>query len=167
MTARPRTMDRPLSSVERRRRHVSRIGVPAGAALIAIVVFVGFFYRSQRLVVASSDVTSAKVTETLFVDGVTSIAVVETLKNSYLTSSTGGQVAQVFKRPGEEVKEREPILRLRNPQLELNYIARRTEVTQQIANLQTLMLQYEQQNMFYSTSLIQAEKQLPRRAGRL
>ena len=133
-------MDRPLA----RRRITPRMlvgGAASVAALAAAWMLLQQPERSFRL--DASRVTISTVTTAPFHDFIPLRGKVVPLVSVVLDAVQGGRVEEVLAEAGQHVVAGQRLIRLSDPQLELDAIARETQVIAQINSQQSLQLNFE------------------------
>jgi len=135
------TMDRPLG-----RRGFARPLLLAGTVVAAGSVAVGWMAlnSSERtLRMDASKITIATVTAAPFHDFIPLRGWVAPVDSIVLDAELGGRVEQVLAESGQRVSAGQPLVRLSDPQLELDAIARETQVIEQINAQRAQQLTFE------------------------
>ena len=116
-----------------------------GAALIARSSLFWFFAPSANSqTVAAARLTISTVTQGRFDDFLPLRARVEPLVTVFLDAVEGGRVEQVLVEDGAMVQQGQMLAVLSNSDLQLNVLARQTEVTQQINSMRSQELALNQ-----------------------
>ena len=149
------SMDRP-----RAKRRVPRAALYAAAALAAGSVAVAWLVLNpaeRTLRVEASKITVATVTAAPFHDFIPLRGQVVPLDSIVLDAVLGGRVEEVLAEAGQRVTAGQPLLRLSDPTLELEAIARETQVIEQINNQRSLQLNFEQTKTADAKAVADAE----------
>jgi len=113
------------------------------ASLFLIALFV-FLIRGERVYELSKDrVLLAKVEARLFEDVISFQARVEPEVSFSLDAVEGGTVQEIFVEAGQAVEAGQPLLRLANTTLMLDFMNRETQIVEQINNLRNTRMQLE------------------------
>jgi HlyD family secretion protein len=128
----------------------------AGAILIALLFyFLAPGANSQTI--EASRVTISTVERGRFDDFLPLRARVEPLVTVFLDAVEGGRVEQVMVEDGASVQAGQLLAVLSNSDLQLNVLARRTEVTQQINSMRSQELALSQTRLANERAIIEAE----------
>ncbi|NVK04309.1 MAG: HlyD family efflux transporter periplasmic adaptor subunit [Flavobacteriia bacterium] len=84
---------------------------------------------------------------------------VQPLQSIFITATEGGTVQEIFVEDGAMVEQGDPLLRLTNANLMLDFMNRETQIIEQINNLRNTRLQIEQNKRTQSQQLIDADYQ--------
>lgn len=134
-------MDRPLN-----RRRIARpmlVGATVVMASLAGLSWWVMHPAGRVLTIETSKVTISTVRTAPFHDFIPLRGQVVPLDSIVLDAVQGGRVEQVLAEAGERVAAGQPLIRLSDPQLELDAIARETQVIQQIDDQQAQQLSFE------------------------
>ena len=157
-------MDRPITPS----RHGKRVRYALAAAGVAILVFLFLLFapdsRSQS--VAADRIALATVTRGQFEDFVPLRARVTPLVTVYLDAVEGGRVDRVMVEDGAMVAAGQLLAVLSNSDLQLNLLARQTEVAEQINSMRNQELALAQTRLQNERALIEADL-LTKKAQRL
>jgi HlyD family secretion protein len=85
----------------------------------------------------------------------------------YLDAVEGGQVTHVYAEAGASVEAGEPLARLKNTNLQLEVIGREAQLTEQLNNLSSTSLSFEQNRLRHRRELIELEYRIERLARHL
>ena len=135
-------MDRPR--VKRRFPRPIWVGVALSAALTAGVAWFALHSGERALRLPISRITVSSVTTAPFQDFIPVRGRVEPLASVVLDAVQGGRVEEVLAEAGQKVVAGQPLIRLSEPSLELEAIARETQIIEQINNQRSLELNFEQ-----------------------
>lgn len=134
-------MDRPLN-----RRRITRPMLVGAAVVLAGLAGSSWWLMQPAgrvLTIEASKVTISTVRTAPFHDFIPLRGQVVPLDSIVLDAVQGGRIEQVLAEAGERVAAGQPLIRLSNPQLELDAIARETQVIQQIDDQQAQQLSFE------------------------
>lgn len=134
-------MDRPIA-----RRRVTRPMLLGGAVSLTAVAAAGWMLlhpaeRTFRM--EASKITISTVATAPFHDFIPLRGKVVPLVSIVLDAIQGGRVEEVLAEAGQQVVEGQPLIRLSDPTLELDAIARETQVIGQINSQRSLQLSFE------------------------
>ncbi|POA99702.1 efflux transporter periplasmic adaptor subunit [Chromobacterium sinusclupearum] len=118
------------------------------AGLAALLLALGgaaawWAWQPSGLRVAASELQIATVTQGRFSDEVILRATVQPAQSVLLDLVEGGRVDEVLVHDGDKVKAGQVLLRLSNPQRQLDLLARKSDLAQQYANLSSTREQLE------------------------
>ncbi len=155
-------MDRKIELPQWRKR-LPLIAGAAGAVVVgalAIFMFAGSAARTVKI--EGTTVTMAEAVNGAFEDFVPIRGRVTPLKTVYLDAMEGGRVEKLYVEDGAEVKAGDVLVDLSNTQLQLEVLARETDVAQQTNNARTLELSLTQSRLDHRRDLVEAEYQVKR-----
>ena len=139
----------PVSGMDRQRprRRWTRNRLLAGAAVLLLAGGVGLFAadrggRSLRL--DRDKLTIGTVTQDVFHDSIPVRGEVQALESVVLDTTEAGRVEEILVEAGQNVAAGQPLVRLSNTDLQLETIARETQIIEQINNQRNVQLQFEQ-----------------------
>lgn len=107
----------------------------------AISLFLGL--RKSRFTIPQDRVRMVEVRQDLFEDVISFQARVEPEVSFSLDAVEGGTVQEIFAEAGQTVKAGQPLLRLVNTSLMLDFMNRETQIIEQINNLRNTRMQLE------------------------
>jgi len=134
-----------------------KLAAGAAAVLLLIALFYVFGPRVNSQTVPVSRLTVSTVTQGRFDDFLPLRARVEPLVSVYLDAVEGGRVEQVLVEDGAMVSQGQMLAVLSNSDLQLNVLARQTEVTQQINSMRSQELALSQTRSANERAVIEAE----------
>jgi HlyD family secretion protein len=134
-------MDRPIPKRWGTRRTL--VGVAVLATGLAAIVWLELSRSERTLTVEASRITISTVAAAPFHDFIPLRGRVVPLNSVVLDAIQGGRVEQVVAEAGQRVVAGQPLIRLSDPELELDAIARETQVIEQINNQRSLQLNFE------------------------
>lgn len=134
-----------------------KIAIAAGATLIAALLFWFLAPSANSQTVEAARLTISPVTQGTFDDFLPLRARVEPLVTVYLDAVEGGRVERILVEDGAMVQQGQLLAVLSNSDLQLNVLARQTEVTQQINSMRSQELALNQTRLNNERALIEAE----------
>lgn len=149
MSAMDRAVARPLVS-----RQTLIIG---GAAAALFIVFAFGYVRfglSSSLAVDGERIMVAEVTQAAFREYIPVTGNVAPARTVYLDAVEGGQVTDVLAEEGQMVEAGQPLLELKNTNLQLQVVEAESRLTEQVNNLNTSRLSFEQNQLRHQRDLI-------------
>jgi HlyD family secretion protein len=148
-------MDRVVARTGLDRR--IKLGLAALAVVALIVLFYLFMPAANSQTVPASRLTVSTATRGRFDDFLPLRARVEPLLTVYLDAVEGGRVERVVVEDGAMVQRGQLLAILSNPELQLNVLARQTEVTEQINNMRSQELSLNQTRLANERARIEAD----------
>lgn len=134
-----------------------KIGIGAALVLLATALFWYLAPSANSQTVEAARLTISPVTQGRFDDFLPLRARVEPLVTVYLDAVEGGRVERVMVEDGTMVQQGQLLAVLSNSDLQLNVLARQTEVTQQINSMRSQELALNQTRLSNERALIEAE----------
>jgi len=134
-----------------------KIGLGAVGLLLLLAIFYYFMPSANSQTVPLSRLTISPVTQGRFDDFLPLRARVEPLVTVFLDAVEGGRVERVLVEDGTVVQQGQLLAVLSNPELQLNVLARQTEVTQQINNMRSQELALNQNRLANERARIEAD----------
>jgi HlyD family secretion protein len=134
-----------------------KIGLGAIGLLLALGLFYYFAPSANSQTVPAARLTISPVTQGRFDDFLPLRARVEPLVTVFLDAVEGGRVEQILVEDGTVVQQGQMLAVLSNPELQLNVLARQTEVTQQINNMRSQELSLNQNRLANERARIEAD----------
>ena len=156
----------PLSPMDKRVKPplVTRQQAIVGAAIAALIIVTGVFYvrygLNSTLSVAGERLTVATAQNAVFQEYVPVTGNIEPATTVYLDTVDGGQVTQVFVEEGQMVEEGQPLLELKNTDLQLRLVEAEARLTEQQNSLNTRRLSAEQEDLRLEEELIRLAEQV-------
>ena len=148
-------MDREVQS--RRLGTRARIALGAGGLVVLLALFWYFMPASNSQTVDAGRLTIANVTQGRFDDFLPLRAQVQPSLTVYLDAVEGGRVERLLVEDGAMVTQGQLLAELSNSDLQLNVLARQTEVTQQINNMRSQELSLNQNRLANERARIEAD----------
>jgi HlyD family secretion protein len=134
-----------------------KIGLGAVGLLLLLALFYYFAPNANSQTVPASRLTISPVTQGRFDDFLPLRARVEPSVTVFLDAVEGGRVEQVLVEDGTVVRQGQMLAILSNPELQLNVLARQTEVTQQINNMRSQELALNQNRLANERARIEVD----------
>jgi HlyD family secretion protein len=134
-----------------------KIGLGIVGLLLLLATFYYFAPSANSQTVPVSRLTISTVTQGRFDDFLPLRARVEPSVTVFLDAVEGGRVEQVLVEDGTVVQQGQMLAVLSNPELQLNVLARQTEVTQQINNMRSQELALNQNRLANERARIEAD----------
>jgi HlyD family secretion protein len=135
----------------------AKIALGAAAILVAALLFYLWAPSANSQTVPASRLTISPVTQGRFDDFLPLRARVEPLVTVFLDAVEGGRVERVMVEDGAMVQAGQLLAVLTNADLQLNVLARQTEVTQQINSMRSQELALAQSRLANERSRIEAD----------
>jgi HlyD family secretion protein len=157
-----------LSPMDRRleRRIVTPTRALAALAALAVSALAGYAYveygLSRTLGVDPERLAFSTVTYGLFRDYIPITGNVVPRTTVFLDAVEGGQVTDVYVEAGAIVEAGEPLVRLKNTNLQLEVIGREAQLTEQLNNLSSTRLSFEQNRLRHRRELIDLDFEIDR-----
>lgn len=126
---------------------------------IPVVLLLGYFVytsltKKRSLTVKRSEISIKKVENIYFEDFIVFQAKVAPLNAMLLTITEGGSVKEIYVENGDSVKKGQLLVKLYNPNTELNYMQQETAIVEQINNLNKAKLDLRNQELNLAKDLI-------------
>ena len=134
-----------------------KAAIGAGIVLIAALAFYWFAPTANSQSVAAERLTVSTVAKGRFDDFLPLRARVTPLVTVFLDAVEGGRVEQVLVEDGAMVQQGQLLAVLSNSDLQLNLLARQTEVTQQINSMRSQELALSQNRLANERAIIEAD----------
>ncbi|MCF8242584.1 MAG: efflux RND transporter periplasmic adaptor subunit [Melioribacteraceae bacterium] len=146
-------MDRKL---EKKNWTIKKVVYYTGGAIFVLFVLYIFVFSdsSSRLNVDSERITISTVKFGPFNENTPITGTVQPIETYYLDVTEGGRVMEKFVQEGAYLEEGDPIIRLDNAQLRLSIIYNEANVFQQINNLRSTRLSFEQNKLSLKKQLL-------------
>jgi HlyD family secretion protein len=138
----------PAAGMDRKRprRRRTRNRLLSGAAVLLLAGSVAYFAASQgarSLRLDRDKLTIGTVTQDVFHDSIPVRGEVQALDSVVLDTTEAGRVEEILVEAGQTVAAGQPLVRLSNTDLQLETIARETQIIEQINNQRGIQLQFE------------------------
>jgi HlyD family secretion protein len=159
-------MDRKIDPRSPVRRRLALALVVVLAAAVATAAYVRFGL-SRTLVVSTDRVVIATVAPGVFDEYIPATASVVPRTTAYLDAVEGGQVAEVLVEEGAFVERGQPLVKLKNTNLQLEVLGRQAQLMEQLDRLNSTVLSFEQARLGHEHDLIEASAQIRQLSQRL
>lgn len=139
----------PVPGMDRKRprKRWTRGRLLAGAAVLLLAAGVGLVVANQgtrSLRLDRQKLTIGTVTEDVFHDSIPVRGEVQALESVVLDTTEAGRIEEILVEAGQTVVAGQALVRLSNTDLQLETIARETQIIEQINNQRGIQLQFEQ-----------------------
>jgi HlyD family secretion protein len=139
----------PATGMDRKRprRRFSRNRLLAGAAVLLLAAGIGFVAThqgSRSLRLDRDKLSIGTAAQDVFHDVIPVRGEVQALDSVVLDTTEAGRVEEILVEAGQTVTEGQPLVRLSNTDLQLETIARETQIIEQINNQRGIQLSFEQ-----------------------
>ena len=134
-----------------------KLALGALGLLLLLAIFYYFVPSANSQTVPASRLTISTVTQGRFDDFLPLRARVEPSVTVFLDAVEGGRVERILVEDGTVVQQGQLLAVLSNPELQLNVLARQTEVTQQINNMRSQELALNQNRLANERARIEAD----------
>lgn len=144
-------MDKQLQPKNKTRKRMLLWGIPVlclcGIALMSLT-------RKKQVNLKAETVRVKTVTKGNFEDVVLFNSTVEPKTSVLINVIQGGAVSEVYVESGQRVKKGDPLLRVYNPNAELNYLTQETAIVEQINNLRNIRVSIKNQQLNLDQQLL-------------
>ena len=153
--------DPPLSAMDRKitksRVTVRRLLLAGGAALLtAVGAYVpGALERNQAASIGQDRLSISAARVMPFVERIPLTGRIVPRRTVFLDVVDGGQITAVYIEAGAMVAEGQPLLEMKNTRLQLDVIGREAQLTEQINDLSTTRLAFEQDRLSHAREIIE------------
>ena len=110
--------------------------------------------RKSQINIKRVDLSIRKVTSGDFEDVILFNSTVEPKTSVLVNVIQGGSVAEIFVESGQKIKKGTPLLRVYNPNAELNYLTQETAIVEQINNLRNIRVNIKNQQLTLDQQLL-------------
>ena len=137
----------------------NRVKIAIGAALLLLVALLFYLFApsANSQSIAADRLTISTVEKGRFDDFLPLRARVTPLLTVYLDAIEGGRVEKVLVEDGTIVRKGQPLAILSNAELQLNVLARQTEVSREVNSMRSLELALAQTRMQDERAVIEAQ----------
>ena len=134
------------------------VGIPLGVMVLLYLIVSSTGTRSLR--VDPDRLSIGEVKRGVFADNIPVTGNIEPLQSIFITANEGGNVEEIFVDDGVMVNKGDPLMRLANSNLMLDFMNRETQIIEQINNLRNTRLTIEQNKRSLNDQLIDVDYQL-------
>lgn len=148
--------------IKKKKWTTKKIAGYAGIAVFAFFIIYLLFLRdkSSRLYIDPSRLTIAEVKQEPFQEFIPVDGVVQPIRTVYIDAVQGGRVEAIYVTDGSVLQAGDSILRLSNPNMELDYMNRETQMYEVINNLQNTKLNMEQRKFTLEKQILDINYQI-------
>ena len=148
--------------IKKKKWTTKKIAGFAGIAVFAFFIIYLLFLRdkSSRLYIDPSRLTIAEVRQEPFQEFIPVDGVVQPIRTVYIDAVQGGRVEAIYVTDGSVLEAGDSILRLSNPNMELDYMNRETQMYEVINNLQNTKLNMEQRKFTLEKQILDINYQI-------
>ncbi len=118
--------------------------ISLGLLVLILLSLWAFGSREKTYRVERSKLSYAKVTRTDFQDMISFQGTVEPIKTMQLDATEGGVVEEIYVEDGSMVSVGQPLMRMSNTALRLDFMNRETQIVEQINNLRSTRINLDQ-----------------------
>ena len=148
-------MDREVAS--RKLSPKMKLGLAAGGLVLLLAIFWWFMPAGNSQTVDGARLTIGSVTQGRFDDFLPLRAQVQPSQTVFLDAVEGGRVERVLVEDGAMITQGQVLAEFSNSDLQLNVLARQTEVTQQINSMRSQELALNQTRLANERARIEAD----------
>ena len=144
-------MDKQIQPKQKRTKKMALIGIPLLALLVITVLNMT---RKKQVNLEKTSLAIREVTKGNFEDVVLFNSVVQPKTSVLINIVEGGSISEVFAESGQMVKKGDSLLRVYNPNAELNYLTQETAIVEQINNLRNIRVNIKNQQLNLNEQLL-------------
>ena len=144
-------MDKQITPKRKRTKKIALVGIPV---LILLIITVLNMTRKRQVNLKKESLTIREVTKDNFEDVILFNSLVRPKTSVLINIIQGGSVSEVFIESGQTVKKGDPLLRVYNPNAELNYLTQETAIIEQINNLRNIRVNIKNQQLNLNEQLL-------------
>ncbi|WP_420572626.1 efflux RND transporter periplasmic adaptor subunit [Kordia sp.] len=144
-------MDKQLKPKNKKTKRMLVWGIPA-------VVLIGLIFmsatRKKQVNIDKETISIKNITKGDFEDVLLFNSTVEPTTSVLINVIQGGSVSEVFVESGQKVTKGTPLIRVYNPNAELNYLTQETAIVEQINNLRNIRVSIKNQQLNLDEQLL-------------
>ena len=160
-------MDRRVDPRPRRlRRRLAFTAAALAAVAVSAAAYVHFGLM-QAAVVNADRIALSTVRSAVFDEYIPATARVAPRTTAYLDAVEGGQVAEVLVEEGALVRRGQPLVRLKNTNLQLEVLGRQAQLMEELDRLNATILAFEQARFAHEHDRIETASQIEQLSQRL
>lgn len=144
-------MDKQLQPKNKKTKRIMLWGIPA---LLLVSIILMNATRKKQVNLDRETVSIKEVLKGDFEDVLLFNSTVEPKTSVFINVIQGGSVSEVFVESGQIVKKGTPLLRVYNPNAELNYLTQETAIVEQINNLRNIRVSIKNQQLNLDEQLL-------------
>lgn len=148
--------------IEKKRWTWQKVGIYAGIAIVAAFIISAIWKDSgtSKLNVETERLLTDTIHKGIFQEIIPVTGIIQPIKTVFIDAVEGGRVEEKFVEDGAMMKQGQPILRLSNPDLQLNYLNQEANTVAQINQIRNTSLLMEQQSLSLREQALDVEYQL-------
>lgn len=132
----------------------------SAVGVLALIMWAYSFSLKKSVRVEKDKMLIGEVSFGDFEDVILQSAGVEPLSSMYVNSLQGGVVEKIYVEDGSIVQEGTPLLKLNNPNVQMNYLSQQTGIIQNISQLRSIKLQLETKERELKENLLDMEARI-------
>ena len=144
-------MDTQLKPRNKKTKKVIQIGIPV---LVLLVITTLSMTKKKQVNLKKDTITIREAVKGNFEDVILFSSVVEPKTSVLINVVQGGSVAEIFVESGQLVQKGMPLLKIHNPNAELNYLTQETAIVEQINNLRNIRVNLKNQELNLNEQLL-------------
>jgi HlyD family secretion protein len=148
--------------IEQKSRKPFLIGGTVAVGVVLLLILFATMDSGTSFTLDGQRIRTAEVSSGVYEDFIPLRAAVEPERTVYLDAMEGGRVEAILVEEGSFVEEGQPLIDLSNTSLQLDVIARESEVSEQLNNLRNTQLAIEQNRLKLKSDLIEIDYEISR-----
>ncbi|MCF2875688.1 MULTISPECIES: efflux RND transporter periplasmic adaptor subunit [unclassified Tenacibaculum] len=144
-------MDKKIKPKNKKKKKMILWGVPI---LLLLAIILMNLTRKSQINLKRMDMSIREVKSGDFEDVVLFNSTVEPKTSVLVNVIQGGSVSEIFVESGQMIKKGTPLLRVYNPNAELNYLTQETAIIEQINNLRNIRVSIKNQQLTLDQQLL-------------
>jgi len=144
-------MDKHITPKNRKTKKMLLVGIPV-VLLLAIMLM--NLTRKKQVNLSKEDIVIKEVKQGDFEDILLFDSTVEPKTSVFVNVIQGGSISEIFAESGQMITKGTPLLRVYNPNAELNYLTQETAIIEQINNLRNLRVSIKNQQLTLDQQLL-------------
>ncbi len=144
-------MDKQIQPKNKKTKKILLWGIPAVFLFVIILVNMT---RKKQMNLQKTTISIREVVKGDFEDVILFNSTVEPTTSVLVNVIQGGSVSEIFVESGQTIKKGTPLLKVYNPNAELNYLTQETAMVEQINNLRNLRVNIKNQQLNLDQQLL-------------
>jgi len=144
-------MDKQITPKNKKTKKILLISIPV---LFLVVVSFMNLTRKKQINLSKENIIIKKVLKGDFEDVILFNSTVEPKTSVFVNVIQGGSISEIFVESGQVIEKGTPLLRVYNPNAELNYLTQETAIIEQINNLRNLRVSIKNQQLTLDQQLL-------------
>ncbi|WP_452224990.1 efflux RND transporter periplasmic adaptor subunit [Lacinutrix chionoecetis] len=144
-------MDKQIKPKNKKIKKTLIIGIPV---LVLLTLMTLNMTRKKQVNLSKSNIIIREVVKGSFEDVVLFNSIVEPKTSVLINVVQGGSVSEIYVESGQTVTKGTPLLRIYNPNAELNYLTQETAIVEQINNLRNIRVNIKNQQLNLDEQLL-------------